>query len=174
MHDDDRAFGAAVIAGVENESALDRDQLGDSARAKRVAGRGEAGAGRECGRRSELALSGGCARRCYGEAIERDRRKLDARDHTNRMLRRERDANRARGAADELPGDADRAVRLIVRVVRPRSVCLDVRRRALPLVRFGERHHDHHVELRKREHREREPEPAWAFTNEEADRCHER
>ena len=105
--------------------------------------------------------------------MERNRRQLDARNHSNRMLGWQHDASGELGAADELSCDTHRAVRFIVRVVRRRSIRLDVRRSTPSLIHVRERHHGHDVELREREHREREPEPAWAFTNRRADGRHE-
>jgi hypothetical protein len=176
MHDDDRAFGAAMVAGV----ATNQLWIGISSGGTRVrvlcgaVGHGHARAGRECGRRSELALSGWCSRGGDGEAIERDHRQLDACNHSNGMLGGQRDAHRELSAADELPGNAHGAIRLVVRIVRFGAIRLDVRWRAFSLIRIRERHDDHHVELREREEREREPEPVWSFTNRKADGRHER
>src|SRR5690348_3764078 len=105
-------------------SALDRDQFGRRTRAcvTRTRGRYRAEARRECGVRSELALGWRCARGCDRIAVERDRRKLDARDDTGWMLGRKWKPDLELGASDELPRDAQRARRFVVRVVRGGAV----------------------------------------------------
>ena len=101
--------------------------------------------------------------RCDRVSVERDRWKLDTRDDTARMLEGQREPDLELRTTHELPRDAQRAIRFVVRIVRGGAVRLDVCGCAPSLVRVRERRNGHEVELRQREHRERNPEPARAL-----------